>query len=909
MSLRLLAVALIWGFVCTPAMGVVDDEPGARALEEAILVEEGEHDLEMATRLYHRVANDEAAAAQIRTQAWLRLGLCFAKLGRDHDSKEAFREAAKGAGNAAERAKVLLERGPEDEARLRARVNLLLEPLRGQRRPLRRGDMRERVPNAGEARQELQWIGDAAIPLMIEAIEAEQVDMAFVRNVVQQLERRPNDAVNQYLKRVSASGDEALKLAVIQGLAAEDVDPRLAVGFEGFLSDESPEVRSKAIWAAYPAIIDTRRVIDMLRNDGDADVRCTCLNNLVGHDHALRDAELAQSFLPLIGRSLGQTHYDERVAALRALGAAAMLATQPGRRFYLEQLANLRVEAGYFYDGRLATPFTPRQLLQVAMVVGPVIPHPEPVPDKAAKIMALIERCYQQWKGDDVDVESILGLVDFGYDRYSRLSAWVVKCAPPRPLEIARRIEKFKNVQGVASRIAQMNPPAEALAPLAIRLRATAADDDDRTALVAAIVAIGTAEALDEAIAAIEATPDQYTTVAHAAVRVNTDAARAAMPRLLEMGSADTYPRELRLKMLMHLLVNGVTPGREAIAAAYERGMPRYVASNPHLSLLRWAVERSLPEGADLERLFDAALSTRKQTAWGDALVAMDKMSDRANLVAVISRHVLQEDFVRYDALENTISRYPDNAAVRRLAAVAMADSRDEVCTAAVQAMSSGGMTPTPEMYEALQKLVTRTDRKVVSAAARVLAASDDDASLAAVAALLQNDEAMLRQLASHLLARHRPDEALQAIIDSAEKETDLSVLSTFYKNLGECLDHRAVPALLAAMRHSNTGVRKSAAEALAKIREYYDHRDRFEHWIKDFDLREESAAEALLSQAAAKNPKKIRLAAIHSLGTLGVAETLPFLIEMMQDADADIARAAETAVSHINEKLLQKDD
>ncbi len=46
----------------------------------------------------------------------------------------------------------------------------------------------------------------------------------------------------------------------------------------------------------------------------------------------------------------------------------------------------------------------------------------------------------------------------------------------------------------------------------------------------------------------------------------------------------------------------------------------------------------------------------------------------------------------------------------------------------------------------------------------------------------------------------------------------------------------------------------------------------------------------------------RIRVAAIASLGTLGVPETLPFLIELMEDGDAEVAAAASAAVQRINE-------
>ncbi len=52
---------------------------------------------------------------------------------------------------------------------------------------------------------------------------------------------------------------------------------------------------------------------------------------------------------------------------------------------------------------------------------------------------------------------------------------------------------------------------------------------------------------------------------------------------------------------------------------------------------------------------------------------------------------------------------------------------------------------------------------------------------------------------------------------------------------------------------------------------------------------------------------KKGRIAAIRSLGTLAVPETLPFLIVLMEDEDAEIAKAAEETVDRINTQPPRK--
>ncbi len=68
------------------------------------------------------------------------------------------------------------------------------------------------------------------------------------------------------------------------------------------------------------------------------------------------------------------------------------------------------------------------------------------------------------------------------------------------------------------------------------------------------------------------------------------------------------------------------------------------------------------------------------------------------------------------------------------------------------------------------------------------------------------------------------------------------------------------------------------------------------------------SAAEALIRKAR-EGPKEQRLLALQSLGTLGVAETLPFLLELVSGAetDPDLVAAARAAIEKINARAVGK--
>ena len=92
-----------------------------------------------------------------------------------------------------------------------------------------------------------------------------------------------------------------------------------------------------------------------------------------------------------------------------------------------------------------------------------------------------------------------------------------------------------------------------------------------------------------------------------------------------------------------------------------------------------------------------------------------------------------------------------------------------------------------------------------------------------------------------------------------------------------------------------------AATAALQRIRFRHEQES---HWTKlqaGIDARPEAALEKLLLQARRDEPKARRLLAIASLGALGKAEATPFLIEWIDDADAEIAAAAKAAVTQIH--------
>jgi hypothetical protein len=117
----------------------------------------------------------------------------------------------------------------------------------------------------------------------------------------------------------------------------------------------------------------------------------------------------------------------------------------------------------------------------------------------------------------------------------------------------------------------------------------------------------------------------------------------------------------------------------------------------------------------------------------------------------------------------------------------------------------------------------------------------------------------------------------------------------------GATVSKASVPDLITLLRDGDEGVRTAAADALTRIRFFHEQQAHWDRVLKGLDASPASAAEKLLLQAKPGAPKDQRLLAITSLGTLGVPEALPFLIDWTSDTDGEIAAAAKAAITQIH--------
>lgn len=157
-----------------------------------------------------------------------------------------------------------------------------------------------------------------------------------------------------------------------------------------------------------------------------------------------------------------------------------------------------------------------------------------------------------------------------------------------------------------------------------------------------------------------------------------------------------------------------------------------------------------------------------------------------------------------------------------------------------------------------------------------------------------------VRQGAVEAIGEAFPERLVGAVRGLARDREEV-VREEVARQLARSFDREAIPLLIELLRDSNETVRKAARESLEQLQYYFDSKSRWEKLLSESGLDANSAAEALLKQAKSGATIELRKAAIDSLGTLKVPETLPFLIQLMSDPDPTLSAAAKAAVLKIN--------
>ncbi|MEQ8768243.1 MAG: HEAT repeat domain-containing protein [Planctomycetota bacterium] len=164
----------------------------------------------------------------------------------------------------------------------------------------------------------------------------------------------------------------------------------------------------------------------------------------------------------------------------------------------------------------------------------------------------------------------------------------------------------------------------------------------------------------------------------------------------------------------------------------------------------------------------------------------------------------------------------------------------------------------------------------------------------------------------------HLAREAARALADELPAATFIPLLETIMTmdgtylvrfgidylrdHLRNNIDSNAIALLIRAYEHADEEVRQKAKNALDELRSYRETIGFWERVQRGTELTQESAAQALIEQARDESKSiEVRVTAIRSLGTLGLAESLPILIGWLDSDNEQIREAAKAAIEKIN--------
>jgi hypothetical protein len=237
-------------------------------------------------------------------------------------------------------------------------------------------------------------------------------------------------------------------------------------------------------------------------------------------------------------------------------------------------------------------------------------------------------------------------------------------------------------------------------------------------------------------------------------------------------------------------------------------------------------------------------------------------------------------------------------SSLREWAATMLREPRADVREAVLAHLSKAELEPHRALVESF---VDGDDETLAVCAVRKLGGTSaplDPAKLA------KNRHAGVRKLAVKQWASTGKDGG-EAFLLPLLRDLDAGVRMEAAEFFGARVSKEAVPDLIALLRDPEETVRKDAADALTRIRFFHEQQAHWDRVLKGLDASSTSAVEKLLLQAKPGAPREQRLLAITSLGTLGVPEALPFLIDWTTDPDAELAAAAKASITqiHLNPK------
>ncbi|MBI5851861.1 MAG: HEAT repeat domain-containing protein [Planctomycetes bacterium] len=879
-------------------------------LQRAILAEDAERDFERARGLYQAIADDESAPAAMRGEAATRLAKVLSKLGRHEE-----------AAAAGERARAWLPKPSADPAQdqaVDAEIRELIEKLR----------------NGTGGTMDLAWYGERAVPALLAVTDAE-LGLSVVTLLSEVAFRIGGPRVEAWLDSVASGNDPLRRRAVLRGYGR--------------------------MRPSTPGRVDASRLSAFAR-DMDAEVRITALEldilgewpdflASLGHEDARVRRAAWSRFTDSVGpRSRfgwEQPGFDARAIALygalaerhreitRDEIAHAMNLCAGGPNSGVNVLLLLRALAEFetFECSGTGNLEVPPDSLATEVVKAARRVATETAGTTRSRIGGLVIRnAVSNWTRASMPQLLELATLGVGFEP----TRFVAIAQPKDWSALLVRIGDLKltddGLRQLLEKSLRVEIPTSAFAPLRDFVLAQTESRDARTrdfpVLAHALMRLGLFD--DEASLAwceeflIRGLPQRGVCKGEPQL---LDGLRANLSRALLSGDAPAR-RMLRRRLavvegaefavlrnqaLARIAIDHDVEAAPLFAVAYAHGLATSGidadlrggadAFNREARGLQWVLFHGSWTSADRIAVLDRVLQLGTPEVWADfgnfGIGVPAEKRDPA-LRSVVATHLpgCPNAEQRRRLFRNIVDEDSDAGTVPAARLVwALRDDDPELAREALQLASRCTFDDPNALVAPVTTLLASPDFRIASAAIGTLSKLGGSASWATIAPFLDRPD--VAYAAAYSLFALDQERAIAEILARAERRELESAVCSLAKRT---LDRRFVPALIAALRSQNESTRTAAKEALDAIEYYVGQTARWQRLLDEAGLDAGTAAEALIKQARSGD-QTIRLAAIRSLGTLGKPETLPFLIQLMQDQDAEVKTAAAQALERINAK------
>lgn len=897
----------------------------AAELAAIVAVEEQERDLAKAEAMYREALAGKALSAEARTLANLRLGELLHRLGRTDDAKPflaaggstgAVSDLRRGSGQDAERDKALREKAHEV-------VKQVLETNRGGVGP----DTVIHGLSKDEADQ-LLWLGQAAVPEAIAALEGLAVANGFDPRTIQGLGaflwRVGGRQGADFLGRARDIPRLAPYLAHTACSLRNDEMELVAIDYLRHANEElAIAVLDGTAWGAPLATrLDHATIIDVLGRGAVAKrERLLRLAPVIRLEPAAIPA-----FVAVIRAALASSEPRLGAAAQQVIGLSQIAGSTAGTELLFEVLPQLPPGLDYqepnhmpeqktertSWRGRYAATAAARQVTKLDTCIRALGKVTDP-DDK--KVRWLERRILEVGNALDASaVPLLLAWWDLGYS----FDAWVWggKVTTENAAELFTRFSRVRDSarNTFLACFEDIELPASMFAALRDQADALGAKWNERLGKL--MPRTGNADAATWIRTAMQTDPKEawtYWALLELGRRNRQEAVRAAMRESIE-----TVPQEnpdLRAALLLALLAMGDEPALQLAIANVVKSAP---APHPYapvapgkteprhdpITPLAYLLQREPqpPHGIPVDKIIGLlpAIAEMPSRAWSSVSVRdtnLLRVPDEVLVAGVAAgvggtwgpRNEHDHGWTWNRALAWRIAKEPADGPLHR-----WFDEALRTRSPGFQVLLDFNGDELARVRPQLDALIAGDDADLAQAIVERLESQNQPVDFVA---LLGTKHQGLRTLALHRAADAGTlpvGEALRALNEGYQRDE-------LVRYLGARVAVEAIPTLLGLLKDPEEQLRTRAAEALTRIRFFHEQQAHWDRVAKGLDASPASAAEKLLLQAKPGAPKEQRLLAIQSLGTLGVPEALPFLIEWTQDADATVQQAAKAAITQIH--------